>query len=371
MAWPRIMLDSFHLRFVCILAIEIAAFPIVTMRYEKKMRRFLPFSKGIIALATIAIGLSFEGCMSWIAIKAALSITVHDWFSTSYTALERDFLAALILLVFILRGAQPAGKGWSAMLKAWWKALLHSASQASGIVLLAVIIFSIVIFLYNLHESCEIFVTHRPQLEIKWTRVTSGFELSQGIPQPDLTPEYLSDRQQYVVDISYSKDYIVPVSASILFQFPYPVDQWKINTSNAVLGGFSPNSTAFPLVVRGGNFQFRGQRAYRNWVMNVEIYPGGAIRLLVTLNINPPASWMIQGIGPIPPNVQAPPPPPVRGPFRSPLNEFIFSSIGFTFGGQMGAKDGYAPFQVDSSKNITLGTFGDKPKNLQIVYEMP
>jgi len=259
------MPDLFHFRFFCVLAVEIAAFSLVAMRYERSMRKLAPVSIAAIAFGMGGLCLSlFQLCLSWISIKAALWITVHDWFSTSYPALERDFLAALILFVYILRGAKPAGKGWSAMLRAWGKELLHRSSQASGVVLLVVIVFSIGVFLYNLHKSCQTFVAHRPSLELTWTKQTSGFELS-GTPQPDLTPEYLRDRQQYIILITYPKAYLVPIKASILFQFPYPVDQWKVNWTTGVSGAFfGVNLSPMPLVARG-NMQFYGQQQYRHW----------------------------------------------------------------------------------------------------------
>src|SRR5271156_4853592 len=305
----------------------------------------------------------------WIAVKAASWTTVHDWLSTSYTALERDFLAAIILLIFVLRGAKRTGNGWRATLAAWGREILQQSTQAGGVVLLAVIIFTVGLFAYNLHDSYRIFASHRPKLELTWTKQTSGFELSAGVPQPDLTPEYLRDRQQYVIEISYPKDYLVPVAASVLFQFPYPVDQWKINALHTAPPGFGPSASPLPLILRGGNFQFHGEQQHRNWVLNVpEIDPGGTVRLLVTLNSNPQGLVISQGVGPAP-NVASP--QLASSPLRGPLYEYIRTSVGFTFGQQVGAAESCVPFQIDSNKNITVGDFGDPPQNLQASFEMP
>jgi len=343
------------------------------MRYEAKMRKLAPFCIAVVSLGVLGISLSIlHFCTSWTALKAAAWITVHDWFSASYPALERDFLAASILLVYILRGAKPAGKGWRAMLRAWGKELLDRSIQASGVVLLVVIIFSIGVFLYNLHRSCAIFVRHRPKVQVSWKEQTSGFEFiwTPGGPAPeDITPEWLKDRHEYIVEFDYSKDNLVPASFAVLMQFPYALELWKTDQTKAAEARLKINSSTVPLIVgplpQGIHIKMGNGDRHRYWVFSEPyIEPGGHIRMVIVLNTAPGVGGTTCSSDGSSPNLAGSP----AGFSTSKLEshrEYIHVITSFSYGNQTDKTETYAPFEGNQN-SLSLGSFSEPPTGLQI-----
>jgi hypothetical protein len=349
----------FSLRIVCIAIMEIACFGLIAMRYERNFRKLRWLWIGAFTLGLVGVCLSlFHPCLSWTPISAALWVTVHDWFSTSYTALSRDAIAATVALIFVLRRVKPTGQGWREMLRAWVKEIACRSAQVGGAVFIVISLYTIGLFMFNLSQSYRIFCTHKPKIELTWEQQKGVFEYIEtdnGPAPEDITPEYLEGRREYIVEISYPKTNLIPTSFAVLFQFPYPLDLYKISAKQAQVATFVPRSPGVPLMIgKSGHAHMKmGNRGrHRYWVLQEpSIEPGGSIRIVLVLKHSPLSlgGLLCDGADHLGP-------PGAPNTALSPMREYIHAMALFSYGKQTGKTESYAPFNQDSDHDLSLGT---------------
>jgi hypothetical protein len=296
------------------------------------------------------------------ALKAALWATVHISFSTSYLSMALGLLIECIGIFFLLHDAKPAGmRGWR-MVKAWCKSAFSKRDR--WIVLGLGLFFFLAPFFVNFWKAMHVFVWNHPYVQATWQQEDGGFEMMPSINE-QITPSYLRDHKQYVMTIDYAKTNTVPASLQMLFQFPYPVDHWMVNTYGDVVSGtFSIDMPLEPVIINNNNLTISGEPHYLNWVLKTsQINPGGRIRLVVILNNN--AEGEVASMGKSGPNNE---PPPTKVANLS--LAFVDISTKVTFGGQSAATEAFAPFYIDENKVVSLGNFGLPPNPLPRTYKV-
>jgi hypothetical protein len=97
---------------------------------------------------------------------------------------------------------------------------------------------------------------------------------------------------------------------------------------------------------------------------------GGGVRIVLILDSN--AQGQGFSVGEVPPGEKPPneKPPVFPPPSRlGPANEYIRVRTTFSYGGQVGNTETYAPFHDGSDNMLNLGSLGPVPPRLPISYE--
>jgi len=227
-----------------------------------------------------------------------------------------------------------------------------------------------VIFFYNLHAAYRVFA-NPPQVSITWTH-PDAFEVMPNGPK-DITPEFLQSHHQYEIKVKSAKENIVPISVLVRFQFPYFVEQNAMYRQNVAEAEFYPERSV-RLIISGQYIHFFGENLNRIYILSIPNMPpsGGEVRIVLILDSNPQGQAFGVG-GRIPPNEKPPNdenPPVVPPPSRlGPPNEYIRIRSTFSYGGQIGYRETYAPFHDGSDNTLNLGPLGPVPPRLPISYE--
>jgi len=327
--------------------------------YNPSIRRGLGIMFGFVAVSVLVIETGM--CQSaasvdippdawWFAAKAASSATVHDWLSTTYFNLIRDFVVVIVeiaILFFALREGELPDEGWLTVVRHLISAISNKWIKAGGYAIGVFALFYAVVFLYNLVLARDLFICDPPKVNVVWTQNKDGFEIPKGDGPFSMTSEYIRDNRQYVLDIEYPKKYGVPAFLDGTVEFPFPVTKFQMEGGPSAKGTFSPMFSPVKLKIQGPNVHLTGQ-LYRSYRLQVDgMQPGAHVRLVVTLNI----VCDVWGHACAPSN---------------PLYEYLSVRTNYSFGGLGAGVDAYAPFEVDESKNVNLGTWRAVPPNLQI-----
>ncbi|HWY56601.1 MAG TPA: hypothetical protein VNZ03_19200 [Terriglobales bacterium] len=351
------MPDPFNFRILCLAIVEIALFPFVAMYYERKMRRLVPLSVVVIVLGIVGVCLSLLEWFIWLPPMAKASA------SLSLSSLSLTYLAVFALVwVGVFQFFQHGGL---ALMK---KGLLD-ALKSLAVTSLGFVVLFLIVFLWNFHNVYEVVVVHPPRVQITWTRLAAGLEVMPGIGPQSLTPQSLGNRSQYIIEVTPVEGTTISSNTVILFQFPYVVEEPKLNAWNTQ-ASFGPAVSPLPVIL-GGNVRIIGQQEYRHWRLVIsDMLPNGKVRLVVLLNPDYQDMMMVFNAGKVPKHEPPPlpmPPPPLHGP----LYEYICAYTQFVYGGQIGHTEIYAPFQVNTKKVVSIGNVGNPPKNLSVTFEVP
>ena len=224
----------------------------------------------------------------------------------------------------------------------------------------------VLVFLYKFYEVYEVVVVHPPCTDITLRQV-NGLELIDGGPT-DITPQFFQDHHQYEIWIKSSNPNPITSTVNVLIQFPYWVEEpFKIESRGAEGISFVP-AASLPMIV-GANTRVLGKTLHKSyWLSISDMKSNGEIRLVVLLDSNPPQSSIV--IGNTGSLFRVMPPQPLP-PALGPKYEYIHVYTGFSYGGQLGHTEGYAPFQVNGTdRTISLGALGPVPKGLQVCAGM-
>jgi hypothetical protein len=305
--------------------------------------------------------------MSWTSIKAATYLTVHLWFGTTYTSVFVDLATFLVAGGFLLFKIYSREGGLHQMVRNWrfkWKQYIADGLGALAIFFCAWAL----VFFYNLHAAYRVFA-NPPQVSITWTH-PDAFEVMPNGPK-DITPEFLQSHHQYEIEVKSAKENTVPISVLVRFQFPYYVEQ-NVMYRYGAEAEFYP-APAPRLILKGRYIHIFGERPHRIYILSIPNMPpnGGGVRIVLILDSNAQDQAFVVG-GRIPPNEKFPSekPPVLPPPSRlgSP-NEYIRISTTFSYGGQVGNTETYAPFHDGSDNTINLGSLGPVPPRLPISFE--
>ena len=350
------MLDHFYLRYFCIAIIEVAAFPIVAMRFEPKMRKLAPYSIGTIVLVASAlftvILCGYDDEYFPFVARAAISLSISA-FGYTYTASA----ASLWLLLWKYLHSKREAMAIKEVVKDWRNGLKSLAIISLGYVLVWVAVFG-----FNLCKAHREMVINPPAIQLKWA-IAPGIAATGDI---SITPEFLRSHHQYIIEVSSTKKSIIHTSLKIRFQFPFVVEGESRIESNVNARFDRAPSLPFWVNVPAQAF---GKRLYRYYILSVDdMPPDGWVRIIVMLNSDPPGWAMETGTGmPGKPSPLA----PQAYLVHSPMVEWVEILSNFSFGGVSGRHFLYAPFYVDADKLVSLGHFEPPPQGVQVLSEAP
>lgn len=338
------------------------------MRYERRIRRLVPFCVVLIALAGIGFRLSF------VPYFFALPSVVMSAFSLSLQAFSSSILAAVCAALYFVRDLFQEEGGLRRVLTDW-KAWIDSLKRVAR----ALVVFAILwipTYLWNFYKSYQVFVKHPPSMVITWTPANPGeIELIPGTGPDSPTPDTLGKRRQYVLEVYPVKGTTISSDTEIVLRFPFVVEngqsQMRVWDGRTTLATFTPHVSPIPVKLIGPHGKFFGRQQYKYWHLYINnLSPQGRVRLLLMLN--PDYKDMVIRVytGPNPPKQEEAPTFLPDKPL-GPLNEYVWSVTTFSYGGQSGYTQTYAPFEVDSDTTVRAGSFGAPPPKLIASYEVP
>jgi hypothetical protein len=153
----------------------------------------------------------------------------------------------------------------------WWAALMKGEiREAAKNFLWAILpagLFLVGLFFHNFYEVYEIVIVHPPQNHITW-QTHDGFELLDGIPS-EITPEFLRDHRQYIIEIKPDDNNTISSSVMALFRFPYTVEQ--VNVEPQGIASFVPVTSPIPMVVNGPNVKIFGRKPNRQYWLGFSV----------------------------------------------------------------------------------------------------
>jgi len=279
----------------------------------------------------------------WICFRSATWMVVHDAQSSSYGNYIRDILAvAAFFIVIAARDVdRPAHEGVWAMIRRWIKALW---GKAGGVGIIVFLLFTCGQWIYNFSQARDIFIIHRPFVSVFWNQNTQGFEVQRGVGTT-ITPEFRRDHRQYVAKVYYpTTTPMVHPYVDVLFEFPYFVSSYSINGDGCSPGTFSPVFGQSPLILPGGGTITLVQQTYRTWKLHIPyMNAGGYVRIVLNFDIAHDAETT-----------------------HDPLDDYILTTTGFSYGERSETNETYAPFKIESDKTIKLQPTGPKPNNLRV-----
>jgi len=222
------------------------------------------------------------------------------------------------------------------------------------------------VFVHNFWVSHRVYADP-PWLAFNWIH-PDGIEIMPGMQA--ITPEFLQSRSQYIVEITAKSEngVNIPLSANVVFQFPYVVEKFSGTKLGDEDWTFEPVRPPIPFVARG-YLRIFGDKEYRNYMLAIKnMPPNGKIRIVLLLDKNPHDRGIISGAGAFSgTNPLLGPPRPIGGP----LQNYIHLYQAFSYGGQVSHIEAYAPFVVDCNGMVHMGQFGPAPKNLMREAELP
>jgi len=340
------MLSPLQLGISSFAVMALAFFSLVAICFKTTKRKWLVL---LCIVFFVAMGGVCISILPWIPgmAMAAASLSMSG-LSTSYLAVGGGVW--LGIWKFLHSG------GWRAMLKDWRNALKSLAITGFGVFVLWLLI-----FVYNFHRIYEVIVVHPSQTQVTWAEI-HGVQLTPNSSVHEITPEFLKDHHQYVIEVTPVKGNPISSSVRVRFQFPYVVEQESVYLQNAAQATFAPAVSPYPLIVAGKNATISGQLQYKNWTLDIPEMPpsGGLVRILVLLNSNPKGRVITIGRGP----KQEYPPEFSQPPLMGPLYEYIHVTTSYSLGGMPGSTQNYAPFQENSDKIVSVGQFSAPPIGL-------
>jgi hypothetical protein len=216
--------------------------------------------------------------------------------------------------------------------------------KVGGVAVLVFLLFTAGQIIYNFIAARNVFVIHRPFVNVFWNQNTEGLEVPRGVVTT-IDPEFRRTHRQYVAKVFYpAYTPTVHPDVEVLFEFPYFVSSSSLSGENCSEATFRPVFNQSLLILPGSGTITLGPQSYRTWKLHVPyMNAGGYVRLVVTFDIAHEAETT-----------------------HDPLDDYVKTTTTFLYGHRNETNETYAPFGIEPNGTIKLHPSAPMPHNLRV-----